>query len=636
MELDTLPKLVKYNWEKYGDKKIAMRRKDFGVWNEYTWEDSYQIVRHFSLGMISLGLQEGDKVSIIGDNAPEWFWAEYAIQAAGGIVIGLYTDGIPNELKYILDHSESKFVVAEDQEQVDKLLSIIPELPRLINVIYWDDKGLWNYNAPVLKDFYDLVKLGRQYESEHPGLFEQNVDRGKGDAPAILMYTSGTSGLPKAAIVEHKVLIKRAEAINMFTGLSKDDNYVSWVSPAWIAEQVFGMTCPLLSGTTVNFVEEPETTQVDIREIGPEFITFGSRQWESLASTVQFKMSNSATVKRLLYDMCMAIGYKLADTRIARGEPSLFWRILGGIAYVALHRPLLDKLGFSNARYALTGAGTCGPDTVRLFLAMGIRLHNNYSLTEMMPVTNHRDDDVRPETVGPPVEGVEVRIADDGEIMCRSIYRFTSYYKEPEITAKTIDTNGWIHTADGGYVSDDGHLVFTDRVKDLRSLKTGYRFAPQYIEGRLRFDPYINNVMVIGGEDRDYVTAIIDMDYKNVGQWAEDKNIPYTTYADLSQKPQACDLIGKAVEKVNSYLPEPSRIRKFSNLHKEFDPDEAELTRSRKLRRSFLEQHYAKLIDALYSEVDKVAIEAEITYQDGRKGTIKTEVRINSVGDEHK
>jgi long-chain acyl-CoA synthetase len=633
-KLDTLPKLMKRNFEKYGEQRVAVRRKDFGIWNEYTWADSYDVVKHFSLGLVSLGLEPGDKVTIIGDNAPEGYWAEYAAQAVRGAAVPVYTDAIPAELNHTVNHSDSKFVVAQDQEQVDKFLELKEDgkLPKVRKIIYWDAKGMWSYEEPILMDFYDVVELGRKYEKKHPGLFEKNVESGQGSDICLVLYTSGTSGaLPKGVELSHKSLVESARAeIGIVPQFSSDD-YVSYIAPAWITEQVHGAGEPMVTGATVDFVEEPETAQEDIREIAPQMLIFGSRLWESLASMVQSRITDTSAVKRWMYNVGMAVGYKIVDMRSAGQDISIFWQVLHAIVNLVVHRPLRDKLGLSKIRTTFTGGAMTAPDVLRFFQAIGVNLLNGYGLTELTPLTLHTANNVMAESIGIPVPGIDVRISDAGEIIYRSERSFCDYYKDPEETQKTIDSEGWVHTGDGGYINDYGHVVFLDRVKDLVPLKTGEKFAPQFVESILRFNPYIQDAMLIAGSDKDYITAIIVIDYGNVGRWAEKRNIAYTTYTDLSQKPQTCELITNVVNKINSRLPEHYRIRRFLNFHKEFDPDEAELTRTRKLRRSFMEERYGELVDALYSNAGEVALELDVTYQDGRKAKVSANVKINEV-----
>ncbi len=630
MAIDTLPKFLKQNYEKYGDKKVAMRVKDFGIWQTYTWKDYYEKVKYFSLGLISLGLEKGDKVSILGENKPEWYWAELAVQAAGGVVVGIFTDCMPPEVKYYVSHSDSKFVVAHDQEQVDKLLQIKSELPLLKKVIYWDPKGLWSYTDPILMSFDEVIKLGQEYERLHPNLFEANIEQGSGEDLAIFCYTSGTTGLPKAAMLKQRAVIQAGGSWHKVDKWRPNEQYVSFLPPAWITEQGLGVAGSLISGMEVSFPEEPETVQENIREIGAQVLFWGPRNWESVNRLIQAKIIDTTAFNRFLYHLFLPVGYKIIDDWAARKKPNLLWRFLYFLAYWAVFRDLKDKVGLSKIRVAYTAAAPISPDIIRFFQAIGVNIKQLYGGSEQGLVTLHRDDDVRPETSGPEIPGVEVRLSDEGEIIIRGENLFSSYYKDQPATEEKL-RNGWYYSGDFGHITEDGHLLVMDRMSDLRELSSGQKFSPQYAEIRLRFSPYIKDVLVVGGEDKPYVTCIVNIDIDNVGRWAEARRIPYTTFTDLSQKPEVIELIRKDVEKVNRMLPEWARIKKFANLHREFDPDEAELTRTRKIRRTFVEERYRDLIEALYSGADELAVEAPITYRDGRKGVIKTAVKINSL-----
>jgi long-chain acyl-CoA synthetase len=626
---DTLPKLLKRNYEKWGDRKVAQRYKDFGIWRPYTWKDYYEEAKYISLGLVSLGLEPGDKVTIVAENAPQWFYTELGIQAAGAIPLGIYTDSIHSEIQYIVHHSDSKFAFADDQEQVDKFLDIKHELPNLRKVIYWDPKGMWQYDDPILMSFDQVLELGREYEKTHPGLFESNIDQGKGEDVAVFMYTSGTTGLPKGAMVSHRSLLYGIAGLMEYYPWREDDDLVSFIAPAWLTEQLFGIAGALMVGSVVNFPEEPETAQADIREIAPACLFASSRLWENMVRTVQAKMMDASLLKRFVYHLLFPVGYKVADLEFEGRKPSLFWRGLDKVADLALFRPLRDHLGLARARVCFTAGAMLAPDTFRYLRAMGVNLVNSYGITEAGSLACGKPGQIKAETVGPPVIGVDIRITDDGEILSRSSAIFAGYYKDPEKTAEVLG-GGWFHSGDAGLITDDGHILYLDRVKDLGQLSDGTKYAPQYIETRLKFSPYIRDVMCLG-DNRDYISVIIIIDYDNVGRWAESNHILYTTFTDLSQKREVYDLIQKDIERLNRFLPAESAIRKYVHLHKEFDPDEAELTRTRKLRRDFMEQRYAELIQAVYSGKSEVVVEAPITYRDGRTGTVTTTIEIRTV-----
>jgi len=630
---DTLPKLLLRNYQEWGDSRIAMRRKDFGIWEVFTWKDVYEKVKYFALAMICNGFEPGDKISTLGDNDPELFWAELAAQSAGGAMTGIFSDCLPEEVKYQAWHSDSKFIVARDQEQIDKVINVKDELPLLKKVIYWDPKGLANYEENYLISFNDFLEQGREYEKTHPGLFEERIAATKPDDVAVILYTSGTTGLPKGAIARHSTIIRWAGELLAVDPLVAGDNSVSFTLPGWIVEQLFGYGNMLLAGTTMNFPEELETVQTDLREVAPSIVLYASRLWERLNSEMQVKINDSSWIKRLTFRMFAPVGYRMADLHMQKKKPNILWKFLYKIAYLLLFRPLLDKHGLTNVKYAYTAGAILGPDIFRFFRAMGINIKQMYGITEIGIGTLHRNDDIAFESVGTPLgEGRRIVISEEGEILVDAAHCFDGYYKNEEAYQKAT-RGGWFHTGDAGNIDERGHLIYIDRVADLKTLSNGIKFSPQYIESSLKFSPYIIDALVLGEEVSDFVGAIVNLDFGNVGKWAEDRNIPYTTFTDLSQKPEIRELIRSEIDRVNRRLPEESRIRKFINLHKEFDPDEAELTRTRKIRRDFMEQRYGTLISAIYSDKEEITESATVTYQDGRKGTIETSIKVNVVGD---
>ena len=631
--LDTLPKFFLDRAKRYGAGKVAMRKKRYGIWQEYSWAESLAHVRDFCLGLVSLGLEREDKVCIIGDNDPEYYWAELAVQSAGGTSIGIFADATPQELEYLVNDSESVFVVAHDQEQCDKMLELreAGKVPRVKNVIYWEERGLWNYNDPWLLSFPQVEELGRAYAAEHPNAYEELVAAGSGDDIAIFSYTSGTTSQPKGAMISHRNLIYSTRHVVIIAPFYDTDNYVSFSPLAWITEQSLGLSNHVQNGIIINFPERSETVQQDIREIAPATLLFPSRLWENLISMVQVRLSDSTWINRALYKLFMPVGYKVVDYRDAGQQPPLLWRILYRIGDVAIFHPLRDKLGMVRMREAYTSGAALSPDALRWFRAIGVTLKNLYGSTECQTHTVHRTGDVRFETVGPPAPGVEIKIGEDGEVLVRSRSTFQGYYKAPEATAKALDEEGFFHTGDAGYIREDGHLVYLDRVSDLIQLANGESFSPQYIEGRLKFSPYIQDVMAVGGWDTPFVSAIVNIAFENVARWAEQNRISFTTFVDLSQKPQVYDLIRRDVERVNATLPPPARIRRFVILHKAFDPDEAELTRTRKLRRRFMEQRYGEILHAVYDGKDEVLVRAEVKYRDGRTGFVETTLHIASL-----
>ena len=627
--VDTIPKLIYRNYDENA-KETAMCMKKFGIWQKYTWRQYYITVKHLSLGLISLGLEKGDVVGMIGDNEPEWFWGEFATQAARGIATGIFVDSIPSEVKYIAEHSGLKFAIVNDQEQTDKFLEIKDQLPKLKKIIYWDPKGLKNYDDPLLIGFSDVVKLGEEYEKTHKDLFEKNLYAATGDDIAFIYYTSGTTGLPKGALLTHRALISTARNFVSRYPISSEDNLISNFPAAWVGDSYFATIPHLLTGAILNFPEEPETIAEDTREIGPNFVIYGPRQWESLVSEIQVKMIDAHPIKRFTYKLFLPVGHKLADYKFKNKSPSIWWRLLSIPAFWFLFRPLKDKLGLINIRFAVTGSSVLSLDTFRLIHAIGVELRQNYASTEAGLISSHGKGEIDFESVGRPAVGTEVRILNSGELLVRSDSMFSGYHRDEKKSAAAM-TNGWLHTGDAVNINEKGHLIFLDRMDHMGELKSGVKYAPQYIEGRLRFSPYIKDAMVIGGKDNDYVSAIVNMDFTMVGKWAEKQHLNYTTFVDLSQKDEVAKLIEKDLIRVNSYLPEASRVRKFVLMHKEFDADEAELTRTRKIRREFMEIRYADLISSIYHDKSEVEVVASVTYRDGRKGNVTTAIKIRTV-----
>ncbi|MFC1866329.1 AMP-binding protein [Chloroflexota bacterium] len=628
---DTIPKLLMRNRQRWGSQ-TAVCMKKFGIWQRYSWTKSYENVKNLSLGLVSLGLKPGDVVCIIGDNEPEWLWGEFAAQAAGGIGTGIFVDSIPSEVEHIAKHSNAKFAIVNDQEQADKFLEIRNNLPELKGIIYWDPKGLKHYEDPMLVSFNEVIRLGGEYEETHPGLFEQNMDRVAADDVAFIYYTSGTTGVPKGACLTHRSLIRTSRAFIDRFPLSEEDDLMSNFPAAWVGDSFFATVPHLLTGARLNFPEEPETIAEDTREVGPDFVIYGPRQWESIVSDIQIKMIDAHPLKRFFYNLFMPLGYKIADIQLNGDKPSFFWRVLYGIAYFLLFRPLKDRLGLSNVRFAVTGSSVLSLDTFRLIHAIGVELRQNYGSTEAGYISSHGKGDIRFESVGRPALGTEIRITKEGELLVRSECLFNGYHKD-EAKNKEVLMDGWCRTGDAVNVDENGHLIFMDRLVHMGELRSGIKYAPQYIEGRLRFSPYIKDAMVIGGKDKDFVSAIVNMDFAMVGKWAERNRLPYTTFVDLSQKKEVAGLVQKDLLRVNSYLPESSRVRKFVLLHKEFDPDEAELTRTRKLRREFMEERYNHLIQVMYGDGSEVKVEAPVTYRDGRKGVVTTSIKVRTVGE---
>ncbi len=627
---DTLPRLLRERRQNFGNHKLSMAVKDYGIWQACTWEEYYQKVKEVCLGLIAFGLKKGDNISVLGETKPEAYWAELAVQSARGAVIGIFSDCLPQEVEFFVTHSDSTFIIAHDQEQVDKILKIRENLPLLKKVIYWDIKGLWNYNDDILISMEELLAAGREYEGVHPGEFEKMLDEGDENDVAAICYTSGTTGEPKGVMITHRCLIGNSRIWSQeIDQWRKDDNYVSFLPLAWITEQSM-VAATLLAGVVVNFTEKAETVLQDIRETGPQILFWGARNWESVNRLIQARIIDTTFFNRLLYNMLLPIGYKIASFDEKGERPSFFWRALNKIAFWLLFRDLLDRVGLSRVRHAYTGGAPTSPDVINYFQALGIRIRVCYGSSEFPLISLERAQDRNDGTSGRPMPGVEVKISPDGEILAKGEYIFKGYYKNPGETAKKLE-DGWYHTEDFGHITEDGKLVVMDRLKDLRRLKAGQLYSPQYIESRIRFSPYIKDLLIVGGSDHEYVTAIVNIDMDNVGLWAEKRKLAYTSYTDITQKPEVIELIQKEFLRVNLRIPEGARVKKFINLHKEFDADDAELTRTRKIKREFMEQRYKLMIDVLYSDAPELAVEAPVTYRDGRKSTIKTTVKINTI-----
>jgi long-chain acyl-CoA synthetase len=630
MSADTFPKLLVEKAKKFGTKKTALREKDYGIWQSISWEEYLEKVKYFSLGLISMGFEPEDKISIIGDNKPEWVIAELAAQCALGYGVGIYQDSILKEVAYVINHSDSKFVVAEDQEQVDKVLDMEEELPNVKKIIYYDPKGMSKYKHEKLIYFPDVIELGKEYEKKHPGTFEKNVENTKPEHIAWICTTSGTTGFPKLAMLSHRNLISMATNLGKVDPKYETDEFVSFLPLPWVGEQMMSIASALLFGFTVNFPESTESAQEDLREIGPHIMFSPPRVWENLCASVQVKVMDATWFKRFMFNLCLPIGYKWSEYKFAKKNPPFYFKILYYLAYITMFRPLKDRLGFSNIRSAMTGGAALGPDTFKFFHALGISLKQIYGQTEISGISCiHPDDDINPDTMGKPIPETEIKISPQGEILSKSPAVFVGYYKQPEETAKTV-IEGWLHSGDAGYLTEDGHIVVIDRLKDVMSLKDGTKFSPQFIENKLKFSPYIKEAVTVGN-NRDFIIAMICIDYGIVGNWAEKNKINYTTYTDLSSKPEVIKLIQKEVEKVNKGLPENARIKRFVLLYKELDPDDDELTRTRKVRRHFVEEKYKEIIEAMYEGKSEIKLEAVIKFQDGKTSTIRTVMKITDV-----
>ena len=633
--MQTVPQHFVHQVQTQPAGKIALRQKEYGIWREFTWADSYEQVRDFAMGLMALGVQRGDKICTVGDNDRQYLWAYLGLQAVGAAQVGLFTDATAAEMAYVIDHSDAAFVLAKDQEQCDKMLDIRERLPRVKRVIYWDDRGLWNYDDPWLMPFAAVQALGRELVAREPGRFETEVALGQAEDIAMLCYTSGTTGLPKGVMLSHGNILSTIELYHTVDPRRDTDNHVSFLPLGWIAEPILGFAAHVYAGVILNFPEEPETVRQNIREIAPEMLFYNARLWDSLVGMVQVRMNDAAWLNRTLYQRFLPVGYRMADAKFSGQQPGLGLRTAYALGDWLVFAPLRDQLGLARIRAAYTAGSSLSPDAMRFFHALGVNLKQIYGSTEVTGGTTvHRDGDIKFASVGPPAPGVDLRIASDGEIQIAGPMVMQGYYKDPANTVKDIleeDGRRWFRSGDAGYIDDDGHLIYLDRVKDMLTLANGERFSPQFIEGRLKFSPYIRDVMAVGGADRAFVTALIIIDFENVGQWAEKQRIGYTTFVDLSQKAQVYELVRRTVEEVNQSLPPAARVRRFVLMHKEFDADEAEMTRTRKLKRNVLYDRYSAIIEALYAGAETIQVRAPVRYQDGSEGFIETEIGVMSL-----
>ncbi len=628
----TLPKLLVSQCEKFGDR-VAMREKEYGIWRPVTWKQYLENVKEITLGLVALGMEVGDKVIMIGDNRPQALWTEMAAICGGGIGVWLFQDCLMDEVQYIVDHSDTKFYVGESQEEVDKALAIRDKCPKLKKIIWDDPKGLRHYDDPMLISLKEVMRLGQEKDKEDPELFKRLVAQAKGHDICLLFYTSGTTALPKGALLTHYNMLTMGRNLMRVDPCRPTDDFVSYLPFAWIGEQMMSISCGLQVGYTINFPEEPETAQDNVREIGPHVMFAPPRLYEQYTRTVQVKHLDASWLKRVTYKIGMKIGYHCAELKFEKKSVPIHWRVLRTLAEWSLFAKIRDQLGLSRVRHAYTGGAAMGPDHFRFFHAIGVNLKQIYGQTEIAGISVvHRDEDIKFDTVGTPIPETEISIGENDEILSKSPSVFVGYYKMPEETKKALQ-DGWLYSGDTGFIDADGHLVVFDRSKDIMILNDGRKFSPQFLEARLKFSPYVRDALVVGHE-RPHVSTIVCIDYNTVGKWAEDNGINYTSYPELSQIPQVYDLVEKAIRDVNRSLPEPAKIRRFANLYKEFDADDDELTRTRKIRRAFVENRYKPIIDSLYTRDEVMRMETNITYEDGRVAEIKTNIRLQDVSEE--
>jgi long-chain acyl-CoA synthetase len=628
---DTFPKLALQNARRLSGK-VAIREKALGIWQSYTWSQYAEQARLIALGLAALGFARGDKTAVVGDNRPALYWAILATQALGGIAVPLYQDSIEKEMEYIVDHAEARFAIVEDQEQVDKLLHVRQQCPGLEYVIYDDPGGLRHYKDSCLLSLTELQERGRKFAQDRPGYFEEEVAKGAAEDTAVIAYTSGTTGQPKGAMLSHRNLIETARSAVSRERLDETEEVMAYLPMAWIGDHMFSFSQSIVAGFTTNCPESATTLLADLKEIGPTYFFAPPRIWENILTSVMIRVDDTAWIKRGLVRFFLDVARRVERCRLGHRPVALRDRLLYPLGRLLVYGPLRDNLGMSRIRVAYTAGEAIGPELFEFYRSLGINVKQLYGMTESSAlICIQQDGDVKLDTVGPPLPGVEVRVSPSGEVLYRSPGVFQGYFKNPEATRETL-VEGWVHSGDAGFFGKDGHLRIIDRARDVGRLAGGTIFAPKYLENKLKFSAYIKEAVCVG-DGRPFVAALLNIDLVSVGNWAERRGLAYTSYTDLAQKPEVYELIRQEVVRVNRSLLEDealrgAQIRRFLLLHKELDPDDQEITRTRKVRRGFIGQKYAPLIEALYGAGDSVQVEAQVTYEDGRTATVRASVRL--------
>ncbi|MCD6154135.1 MAG: AMP-binding protein [Syntrophobacterales bacterium] len=624
----TLPQILAKQAEKIGSYGIAIREKAYGIWQTFDWTEYLEYTTKVGLGLKSLGLNRGENIGIITDNHPEWLFAELGGQSVGAVTLNLFTSAVSGELAHTLNRIRATYVIAGDQEQVDKLLEVRDKLSHIRKVIYVDPTGMRLYrDDPWLISFRELLQLGEELNGNEPDLFARELHKGRPDDIALMITTSGTTGISKLAMFSHSNFFDMASKWLETDAVGGSFNWFSISPPAWIVDQMWGVGITLIGGMTMNFPEMPETIVEDFREIGPNVIITSSRFWEDMASTIRVKISDAGFIKRKLFSICEKIGAKVVDLESQKKKIPFYLKIIEWLASIIIFRPLMDRVGCSQFVSAFTGGHPISPDVIRFFRSVGLNLKQCYGLTESGGIFQVQpDNEVKAETVGKPLPGTEIKISEDQEVLVLSKANFMGYYNDYQATESAFD-NGWLRTGDAGYLDDDGHLIIIGRKEEIIRDKYGHVFSPDFIETRLKFSPYIKEAVTFG-EGRPYITALVNIDMGNVGNWAEDRMIPYTTYTDLSQQPLVEQLIVEEVKNVNERLPDQMKIRKMILLYKLLDADDEELTRTGKVRRRFVYGLYIKLIEAMYSDQKELDVKSKVRYRNGQINTIETSVRI--------
>ncbi|WP_102868830.1 AMP-binding protein [Pseudovibrio exalbescens] len=635
---DTFPKILFHNARVYGQRP-AVREKEFGIWQTWTWADVLEEVRALSLGLKQLGCVAGDKVAVIGANRPQLYWSMVAVQALGGVPVPLYADSIADEMAYVLNHAEARFAVVEDQEQVDKVLEISGELNQLQHILYDDPKGLRDYDKKRLSSIAHVQEIGRQILASDPTVaqaWKQDAEQVEGGDVAVMLYTSGTTGRPKGVMLTYDNLVISARNANDFDRLNETEDVLAYLPMAWVGDHVFSLAQAYCAGYCVNCPESLETVLTDRKEIAPTYFFAPPRVFEGLLTHVMVRMEDASKTKKKMFDYFLRVADRVGE-RILNGEKvSLKDRLLYAIGEFCVFGPLKNQMGFSRIKVAYTAGEAIGPEIFSFYRSMGINLKQLYGQTESaVYITSQPDGEIYPDTVGRPFKDVEIKIAENGEVLYRSPGSFKAYFKNEEATTSTKDAEGWVKTGDAGIFLENGHLKIIDRAKDVGKLTDGAMFAPKYLENKLKFFPNIKEAVAFGHE-KDFVAVFINIDLIAVGNWAERNNISYASYQELAANPRVYEMIQSHVEQVNRDLAqEPmmsgSQISRFLVLHKELDPDDGELTRTQKVRRSFIAERYAPLIEALYDGSTHKHVVTQVSFEDGRIGSIEADVEIRDV-----
>ncbi|MBT8329919.1 MAG: AMP-binding protein [Desulfofustis sp.] len=625
----TIPQLLRWRVNETGDK-VALREKDFGCWNSYTWNQYYDAVRKTGLGLKEIGFDKGDKIAIISDNIPETLYVAIGAQAVGGFSSAIYQTSLPEEIGDIINYLDVKIVFCNDQEQVDKVAEVRKKIPQVKKLIYEDPRGMRSYQSDDWFLFIeDLYALGKQLHADNPELFESLVDEGKPDDVCHFCLTSGTTGLPKGAMLTHRNYVNMGLQLTEVDPLEETDEYLSFLPFAWIGEQMNSFGVAMATGIAVNFPESVETSMEDLKEIGPHFMFGAPRIYETIRSQIWLKIDESYLLNKLIYKYFMKIGEEAAGYRMSGKSMPMKLRLLAWLGKQMIYRPLVNQIGFLRLRRAYTGGAALGPELFTFYQAIGINLKQIYGQTEIVGIAYmHRDGDIRPDTVGKPLPRTECRISEEGEILSRSDSVTPGYYNLPEKTEELLQ-GGWLHSGDAGYIDEDGHLVVIDRISDVMHTEAGDMFSPMFLENRLKFSPYIKEA-VIFGDQQDYVSALINVDPIVVGKWAEDKGLSFSTFMELSGLPEVAELIQGAVADINENAEKDHfRIHRFALLYKLLDMDDGELTKTGKIRRKFVQEKYQDIYEALYNrQVSEKAVEAFYQYQDGQTTTVETTIKF--------